>query len=119
MNAYSQDLRNIAIKLYKSGKYTKQAISELVSVSYKTVRSWIKLYESTGECKLVKPSKTGRNRLFDDKEAILSYLKLNPDVDGTQLRNALAPHVSQNCFYNTLNRLDITYKKRGKLQKTL
>lgn len=69
----------------------------------------------TGNCKLVKSSAIGRKRLFDDKDAILDYLKLHPCADGKELRNALAPHVAQSCFYNTLNRLNITYKKRGKI----
>ena len=46
---------------------------------------------------------------------ILYYLKSHPDANGKELRNALAPHVAQSCFYNTLNRLDITYKKRNKI----
>jgi hypothetical protein len=49
----------------------------------------------------------------------LAYLEQHPDADGKELRNALAPEVAQSCFYNTLNRLGITYKKRGKVQKTL
>ncbi len=119
MNAYSQDLRNTAINLYKTQKYSKQAISDLLSVGYKTLCGWIKLYETTGECKLLKPIKAGRKRIFDDKEAILTYLKSHPDADGKELRNALAPHICQNSFYNVLNRSGITYKKRGKIQKAL
>ncbi len=67
----------------------------------------------TGSCKLIKFDTVSRKRLFNDKDAILDYLKLHPDADGKELRNALAPYVTQSCFYNTLNRLDITYKKRG------
>ncbi len=66
-----------------------------------------------GICKLAKPEHEGRKRLFDDKKAILFYL------DGKQLRNAVDPHVTQSCFYITLKRLGITYKKRGQVQKTL
>lgn len=51
MNAYSQDLRDRAIKLYLTGNYTKKSLSELLSVDYKTLRSWITLYETTGYCK--------------------------------------------------------------------
>ena len=39
---------------------------------------------------------------FNDKQAILNYLQEHPDADGIELRNKLAPHVSQSCFYNTL-----------------
>ncbi len=66
-------------------------------------------------CKFPQSEKVGRKRLFNDKAGILAYLKLHPDADSKELRNALAPHVVQSCFYNTLNRLGITYKKRGKV----
>jgi transposase len=119
MNSYSQDLRERAVNLYLTGNYNKKSLSYLLSVGYKALRSWIKLYETTGSCEFTPPLNVGRKRLFDDKDVILAYLKLNPDADGKELRNALAPHVAQSCFYNTLNRLGITYKKRGKIQKTL
>ena len=47
MNSYSQDLRERAVKLYITGDYTKKSLSELLSVSYKTLRAWIALYETT------------------------------------------------------------------------
>lgn len=119
MNSYSQELRDRAIKLFLTGNYNKKALAELLSVDYKTLRSWITLYETTGYCKFLQSEKVGRKRLFNDKAAILAYLEQHPDADGKELRNALAPEVVQSCFYNTLNRLGITYKKRGKVQKTL
>lgn len=64
-----------------------------------------------GSCKLIKSDIVGCKKLFNDKDAILDYLKSHPDADGKEFRNALAPHVTQSCFYNILNRLDITYKK--------
>ncbi len=78
---------------------------------------WCHEYEIKGIYKLAKPEHEGRKRLFDDKKAILSYLELYPDADGKQLRNVLAPHVTQSYFYITLKRLGITYKKRGQVQK--
>lgn len=60
---------------------------------------------------ILKPEHEGRRSIFSDKQAILDYLQNHPDADGIELRNKLAPHVSQGCFYNTLNRMGITYKK--------
>ena len=37
MNSYSQDLRERAVKLYITGDYSKKSLSELLSVSYKTL----------------------------------------------------------------------------------
>ena len=88
MNSYSQDLRERAVKLYITGDYTKKSLSELLSVSYKTLRGWIALYETTGSCKFAQSNKVGRKRLYEDKDAILAYLKLNPDADGKKLHNA-------------------------------
>ena len=117
MNSYSQDLRERAVKLYITGDYSKKSLSELLSVSYKTLCGQIALYETTGSCKFAQSNKVGRKRLYEDKDAILAYLKLNPDADGKKLHNALAPHVALSCFYKTLNRLGIIYKQRDKLQK--
>ena len=119
MNAYSQDLRNKVIALYKTNTHSKLELSEMFSIGSATIKRWCQEYKLTGKSIINKPVREGRRRLFDDKAAILEYLELNPDADGKELRNALAPHVTQSCFYNTLNRLDITYKKRGKIQKTL
>ncbi len=109
----------IASTIYKNKQHTKLELSELFSIGYATIRRWCHKYEIKGICKLTKPEHEGRKRLFDDKKAILSYLELYPDTDGKQLRNALAPHVTQSCFYITLKKLGITYKKRGQVQKTL
>lgn len=90
-------------------------MSKLLSVDYKTLRSRIIRYETTGYCKFPQPEKVGRKRLFNDNAAILTYLELHPDADGKELRNVLAPHIAQSCFYNMLSRLGVTYKKRGKV----
>ena len=82
MRGYSQDLRDKAMELYK-----------------------------TGNCFIIKPEHESRRSIFTNKQAILDYLLEHPDADGIELRNNLAPHVSQSCFYNTLNRMGITYKK--------
>ena len=115
MHGYSQDLRDKAMALYKTGSYTKKALAELLSLGYATIRRWCDRYDETGNCLIIKPVHEGRRSLFTDKQAVLDYLQAHPDADGTELRDKLAPHVSQSCFYNTLRRMGITYKKRGKL----
>jgi transposase len=115
MNAYSQDLRDKVIELYKTGNYSRLAIAELLSMCYATVRSWITQYEETGSCNIPRPVREGRRRKFDDKNLVLSYINQHPDANGKEIRKALAPNVSITSFYDTLKRMDITYKKRGKL----
>ena len=115
MRGYSQDLRDKAMELYKTGNYNKKELAELLSLGYATIRRWCDRYDKTGNCFIIKPEHEGRRSIFTNKQAILDYLLEHPDADGIELRNNLAPHVSQSCFYNTLNRMGITYKKRGKL----
>lgn len=119
MNAYSQDLRDKAIEIFKTKNYTKLDISKLLKISYSTIKAWFKQYESTGSCEIIKSDKLGRKRKFDDKEAVLLFLKNHPDASGKEIQEVLAPHISDTAFYNSLARMGITYKKRGQIQKTL
>ena len=115
MNAYSQDLRDKAIEIFKSGNYTQLELCALLKISYKTINTWVKQYKATGSCKLGTPIRIGRKRKFDDKEQVLSYLLSNPDSSGKDMHEALAPHISDTAFYDSLSRMGITYKKRGKI----
>ncbi|MCC2644301.1 MAG: transposase, ISFTu1 [Burkholderiales bacterium] len=117
MYAYSQDLRDKVIILYKTGKYKQLDISNLLSISYKTIKTWIKQYRETGNCNLIKPVKIGRKRKFDDKQQVLAHLQINPDASGKEMREALAPGISGTAFYNSLSRMGITYKKEVKYKK--
>jgi len=113
MNAYSQDLRDRAIEIFKTGNYTQLEISTLLKVSYKTIKTWVKQYRETGTCELSKSSlKVGRKRGFDDKSQVLKYLEEHPDASGKEMHAALAPQISDTAFYNSLARMGITYKKK-------
>jgi transposase len=115
MNAYSQDLRDRAIEIFKSNKYSQLELCTLLKISYKTINNWVKQYRSTGSCDLGVPIRVGRKRKFDDKEQVLSYLKEHPEASGKEMQEALAPHISDTAFYDSLSRMGITYKKRGKV----
>ncbi len=119
MNAYSQDLRNKVIEIFKQGNHTRLEISKLLKIGYKTIKCWIAQYNTTGSCEIVKPARIGRLRSFDDGDLVLEYLKKNPDASGKEMREALAPNISDTAFYNPLARMNITYKKRDQIQKTL
>ncbi len=49
MKAYSQDLRDRVIALYKTKKYTKTELTKIFKLSYKTVFEWIKRYEESND----------------------------------------------------------------------
>jgi len=113
MKSHSQDLRNIVISTYKQGKHSKSAISRMFRLSYDTVCEWIKREKETGDYSSKQGVGCGRKPIFDDKEAILKFLKENPDADGIAIRDAVAPNLAMSTFYDTLKRLEITYKKRA------
>jgi transposase len=112
MNSYSQDLRDKAIEIFKTKKYTRLEISKLLKIGYTTIKLWIKEYNETGSCKIVKSSKVGRKRKFDDRDAILEILKNNPELEAKEIKKRLGLEMSMTAFYNTLSRLKITYKKK-------
>jgi transposase len=112
MNAYSQDLRDKALEIYKTNDYTKLEISKLLNIGYTTIKAWIKQYNTTGSCKIIKSDNLGRKRKFDNKEQVLSFLKNKPDASGKEMQAALAPNISDTAFYNSLARMGITYKKK-------
>lgn len=112
MNAYSQDLRNKVIEIFKQGNHTRIEISKLMKIGYKTIKCWVAQYNNTGSCEIIKPKRIGRLRAFDDKELVLAYLKKNPDASGKEMQEALAPNISDTAFYNSLARMNISYKKK-------
>lgn len=114
MKAYSQDLRDRVINLYVHENYSRNSISQLLNISYSTVYSWIKRYIKTGDYSSKQHLNAGRPPRFTDKQAILDYIKSNPDADGIEIRNAVAPQLPMNTFYDTLHRMKITYKKKNR-----
>ena len=115
MKAYSQDLRDRTIDLYTESNLSIKGISVLLKISYQTIRSWVKRYETTGDYSSRQHKATGRKARFEDKAAILAYLEKHPDADGIQIRDNVAPELPMSTFYDTLHRLNITYKKRAKI----
>lgn len=112
MNAYSQDLRDKVIEIFKQGTHSRLKISKLLKIGYKTIKLWVAQYNNTGKCEITKPKRIGRLRVFDNREIVLEYLKKNPDASGKEMQEALAPNISDTAFYNSLARMNITYKRQ-------
>ena len=85
-------------------------------MGYQTICEWVRRYKRTGDYSSKQHLVKGRQAKFTDKQAILDYIAKNPDADGIEIRNALAPELPMSTFYDTLHRLEITYKKRAKIQ---
>ncbi len=116
MKAYSQDLRDRVVLTFKQGVHTRASISRMFHIGYDTVCDWINRYEMSGDYSSKQGVGCGRKQRFDDKELILQFIENNPDANGIEIRDAVAPELPMSTFYDTLKRLNITYKKRAKIQ---
>lgn len=54
MKHASYDIRELAVKLYKSGNSTQQQVADIVCCYYKTIQNWIRA--DAEECEQPKPS---------------------------------------------------------------
>lgn len=111
MKAYSQDLRDRVISAYKA-KMNLDNIIATFKICMDTAKDWIKRFETTGDYSS-KQAGNGRRHRFTDKEAILKFIESNPDADGIAIRDAVAPELPMTTFYDTLRRMNITYKKKS------
>ena len=116
MKAYSHDLRDRAIDLHENKNYSKGQISKLLKIGCQTLSEWIRRYKETGDYSSKQHLVKGRNPRFTERQVISDYINNNPDADGIQIRDAVAPELPMSTFYDTLRRLKITYKKRTKIQ---
>lgn len=118
MKAYSQDLRNRVIKSYTEDNLKVKSIANTFRICSDTVYKWIKKFKRTGECVSLQGVDCGRKPRFTNKEAVLRFIDANPDADGIAIRDAVAPSLPMSTFYDSLARMEITYKKRAKIQRT-
>ena len=113
MKAYSQDLRDRVLSAYIAGETNKSKLSRIYKIYRGTITSCVKRYEQTGDYSSKQGVGCGMKPTYTDKEAILSYIKDNPDTDGIGIRDALMPDMPMSTVYDTLKRMKITYKKRA------
>lgn len=118
MKAYSQDLRNRVIKAYTEDNLKVKAIAKNFRICSKTVYEWVNKFKNTGKCLSLQGVDCGRKPRFTDKEAVLRFIDANPDADGIAIRDAVAPNLPMSTFYDSMARMEITYKKRAKIQRT-
>lgn len=114
MKAYSQDLRDRVIRAYEKSVPIAEIIT-LFNICRATVDDWIQRFIDTGDYSS-RQGKSGQPPYkFNDKQAILNFISENPDADGIMIRDAVAPNLAMSTFYDTLARMEITYKKRTKI----
>ena len=117
MKAYSQDLRDRVIETYLKGTLNKTEIARLFNLCIDTVVDWTLRYNKTGNYSSNQGKDCGRSARFSDKESVLKFVSENPDSSAIDIRDALAPDVPMNTFYDTLKRMKISYKKKSQSSK--
>ncbi|WP_254923448.1 IS630 family transposase [Francisella tularensis] len=111
MPSYSQDFRDIVINKYEEGM-TEFELSKFFNIDKRTVVSWIELYKRTGDYSSRQGVGCGRVASFTDKTLIEQYLIDHPDASTLDIKEALAPDIPRSTFYDCLNILGFSFKKR-------
>lgn len=66
MKQASEEIRKLAISLYKSGKYTQREVADIVGYHYNTVKAWLRA-EAAGRPQ--KPLRRGhKSKWFNGEE---------------------------------------------------
>lgn len=115
MKAYSQDLRDRVISKYKGGKYRIKELAVMFNITRQTIGNWLKRYKETGDYSSRHHMQKGRAIKFNDRNKVLRYLETNCNANGITIRNNVAPELAMSTFYDSLARMQITYKKRTKI----
>lgn len=114
MKAYSQDLRDRVIKAHTIDNMKPSAIAKVFRIRPNTVYCWLHQFKTTGDYSSKQGVGCGPEFRFTDKESILAYIAKNPDANGIEIRDGVAPNLPMSTFYDTLARLEITYKKKSR-----
>ncbi len=104
--SYSKDLRERAVKYYKSG-HTLKETSEVFGAGINTISQWVKKYEETGDL-----SNKEVNRGFRkiDPEKLILFLEENPDAFLKEIAKEF--ECSIEAVRKVMKKLKITRKKR-------
>ena len=111
MKHASEDIRDLAVSLYKSGKYTQAQVAEIVGYHYKTVANWLRA-DREGRKQISLPRGHRRSALDNDDLAKLKELVDSGKYHSlSELTTALGKS-SLSGVYRALHKLGYTYKKK-------
>ena len=118
MKHASEDIRNLAVSLYKIGKYTQAEVAEIVGYHYKSVSNWIKA-DKEGRKQVSLPRGHRRSALeHADLEKLKDLVGSNKYHSLSELRDALGKS-STSGIHRALRKLGYTYKKNCICKSTL
>jgi transposase len=117
--AYSQDLRERVVRAIQRGDRTQQAIAEDFEVSLSFVEEVWRRQRETGSCAVKVWRRGPKRKLSDQQEQLRAEVAADPDVKLEDLcervRAADGSQVSVSAMSRTLQRLNITRKKRASM----
>ncbi len=106
VKAYSIDLRQAVISYVEGGGKLSQA-SKLFGVTTRTIYSWKKRKESTGDVIPRKTGSPGKRKIDYDK--LLEYVKDHPDATLHEMARVF--EVWPSAIEKALKKMDVTRKK--------
>ena len=115
--AYSDDLREKAVKFYEAGDVSLQEVGERLDVNRDSVHDWVKRKRSTGSVS-ADYSKCGRKSKLDAEaiKLLLGWVGDNNDFTERELAKMLLDHtgivVDRSTIGYQLRKRGITFKKR-------
>ena len=119
MRAYSVDLRERVMKAYDEDKWTIGQIAERFNVGEWWVHKLKRQRACTGAL-APRQGKVGKPRSLtaEQVERLGRYVDEHPDATLEQIREATGATCTIVTIHNTLRRLDFSYKKNVKGQRT-
>jgi transposase len=108
---YPEEFRKKVLE-YIDGFYTQKEVSQLFKIKPKTVWNWVNQKKKTGSLKPKNPEREGRKL---NKEALLQYVKNNPDAYLREIAEHFGCGIS--AVHKRLKKFGITYKKTVVLQR--
>ena len=111
MSIATEEVRQRAIKAYRSGKGTQQQIASMFDIGLRTFARWLSQFRHHGQ---TAPKPRGHNPpALSEKEMrkLDRLIQKRPDVTLAQMRDALGKDCSLVAIHNATVRLDWRYKK--------
>ena len=111
MKHASEDIRNLAISLYKSGKYTQQQVADIVGYHLNTIKSWLRIDALGGP---QRPRERGhRPRILNRNDLLRLQALVNSGTCSNldELTNTFGKG-SRSVIHRALMELGFTYKKK-------
>lgn len=113
MKYASKELREQAVRLWKSEKYTQSEIAEIVGYSLSAVKDWLRK-DRSGEAQ--SPTKRGcrpRALTQDDLDLISRTLANRNDTTLKELAEMLDNKCCLSVIHRAVHRLNLTFKKNA------